>query len=149
VNESGWNPLDWDAFEQWLGRLPIDLKKGSFGKIDEYVDGIVKNAISQPEKWPAKPKGGKLPVELFQTHNYVIVRFTIPKGINPRWLHVFAAVQRLRLEGLPGDAKQYVTLPAPVSPESSRALYKEGVLQVKLLKRKVNERYEELFVRFE
>lgn len=138
-----WNPLDgW-----WVGGGAKESKQGDFRWINDYVDHVVNDALSQTGSRPPLP--GRLPVELFQTHHYVIVRFRVPDGMKARRLRVFAAPTKLRLEGLPQERKQVVELPSAVRPESARALYKNGVLQVKLAKRGRRERFEEIFIRFE
>jgi len=149
-----WNSGYWDAFRQWMtGGPPFDAANEDFRWITEYVDGVVKDALtaagSRSAKRPSRKAGQPLSYELFQTHHHLIVRFRVPERIKARRLRVFAGVQKLRVEGLPGDEAQTVELPAFVSPSSCRALFKDGVLQVKLAKRKINDRFEEVFIRFE
>lgn len=160
MDKGGWNPFDWDAFERWLGdSMPFDPRNATSKKINEYVREVVEEALSQagtPEARAGftsgmmRPPFGSvtLPTEVFQTHNHVIVRIKVVKGVKPRQLRLYAGLQRLRIDGLPESGTQYVRLPGLVHPETSRAMYRDGVLQVKLPKRKINERFEEVDVRF-
>ncbi|TLS53619.1 hypothetical protein FE782_04930 [Paenibacillus antri] len=159
MSEGQWNKESWDTFKKWMqDSLSFGAPQDDFRWVTEYVDGILKEALAAPERQQEKVSGkaprssgvGKpLSYELFQTHRHIIVRFVVPERIKPRQLRVYAAVQRLRIEGLPNGAKQTVALPALVYSDTARALFKDGVLQVKLMKRPSNERFEEVFIRFE
>jgi len=156
VADEQWNRGYWDAFRQWMNEgspFEFDAANEDFRWITDYVDGVVKDALTaagaRGAKRPPRRSGRPLTYELFQTHHHLIVRFRVPERIKARRLRVFAGVQKLRIEGLPGDAAQTVDLPAFVSPSTCRALFKDGVLQVKLTKRKINDRFEEVFIRFE
>jgi len=159
MSDGGWNKESWDTFKRWMqDHLPFGGPNDDFRWITEYVDSIVKEALAAPEKEQAKAKekgtrsatvGKPLSYELFQTHRHVIVRLIVPERMKPRRLRIFAGVQRLRIEGLPNEGKQTVELPALVYADTARALFKDGVLQVKLMKRPANDRFEEVFVRFE
>jgi len=162
MSDGGWNKESWDTFKKWMQEsLTFGAPQEDFRWVTDYVDGILKEALAAPERQQEKtkeqgsprsassPTGRPLAYELFQTHRHVIVRFVVPGRINPRRLRVFAGIQRLRIEGLPNEGKQTVALPALVYADTARALFKDGVLQVKLMKRASNDRFEEVFVRFE
>ncbi|HZG57113.1 Hsp20/alpha crystallin family protein [Paenibacillus sp.] len=155
MSDGAWNKDGWDTFRRWMNEsLPFASDGDDFRWVTDYVDSVVKEALAAPAgktagKRPPDAGGKPLSYELFQTHRHVIVRFAVPERWKPRRLRVFAGWQRLRLEGLPNGAKQVVALPALVYSDSARALYKDGVLQVKLMKRRDNERFEEVYVRYE
>ncbi|MCI3923691.1 Hsp20/alpha crystallin family protein [Paenibacillus sp. TRM 82003] len=149
MSDAKWNPSDWNPLDGLWGAGGPNPMAGTsdFRWINDYVDNIVNDALSQTGG--RRPVPGKLPVELFQTHHYVIARFRVPDSVKAHKLRVFASATKLRLEGLPKDGKQVVALPSAVRSDSAKALYKEGILQIKLLKKRMHERYEEVFVRFE
>jgi HSP20 family molecular chaperone IbpA len=165
VSDGGWNKESWDTFKKWMQEsLTFGAPQDDFRWVTDYVEGILKEALAAPERQQEKskeetasrsarsassPSGRPLVYELFQTHRHVIVRFNVPGRINPRRLRVLAGIQRLRVEGLPNDGKQTVALPSLVYADTARALFKDGVLQVKMMKRASNDRFEEVFVRFE
>ncbi len=162
MSDGGWNKESWDTFKRWMQEsLTFGAPQDDFRWVTDYVDGILKEALAAPERQQEiakakdvsraapSPSGRPLAYELFQTHRHVIVRFAVPGRINPRRLRVFAGIQRIRVEGLPSEGKQTVALPALVYGDSARALFKDGVLQVKLMKRPSNDRYDEVFIRYE
>lgn len=132
MTEPKWPPLNWNEGFHW---------------INEYVENVLKDALSSHKETNGR-SGSKLKSELFQTHHYVIVRFHVPASINGNQLRVHASRYRVKIEGLPGGEVQQVSLPALVYPETSRALYKDGILQVKLQKQKTEERFEEVDIRY-
>ena len=134
MNESKGNPLDWSGGFQW---------------INDYVDNIMKDALSAHTHARNGGANSKLlPVELFQTHYNVVARFRVPPGINEQRLKLYVSRQRIKLSGLPGGEEQQVALPVPVYPHSSKALFKDGILQVKLMKRNNEEHFEEVYIRY-
>ncbi|WP_309120451.1 Hsp20/alpha crystallin family protein [Paenibacillus sp.] len=160
MSDGQWNKESWDTFKKWMqDSLSFGAPQDDFRWVTDYVDGILKEALAAPERQQEKVSakesrsssaaGRPLSYELFQTHRHIIVRFVVPERIKARQLRVYAAVQRLRVEGLPNGGKQTVALPALVYADTARALFKDGVLQIKLMKRPSNERFEEVFVRFE
>lgn len=156
--DTGWNNGNWDVFEQWMnGNFPIGRSNIDFSWVKDMVDEVVNGALDPAVTPSVRPSGSKaskpqrrrLPFKLFQTHNHVIVRFLIRDEDQARQIRVFAGVSRLRLEGFPGNGVQLVELPALVDPRSCLSLYKDKVLQVKLQKRRTNDRFYEAFVRYE
>lgn len=148
---SGRKAFDWTEFGKWMdGQMSALPKNGGFHWISDYVDRMMKEAVSLQEQKGFRPKRPSKPLreETFETHHYVIVRLHVPVFVNERRLRVHASAQRLKIAGLPGDEEQVVALPFPVSPSSARAMYKDGILQVKLLKRKITERFEEIYIRY-
>lgn len=130
-----------------MGAAP---RSGGFAWISDYVDRMMKEAMAAQEQEGFRPKKQSKPLreETFETHHYVIVRLHVPPYVNERKLQVHASAHRLKITGLPGGAEQTVVFPLAVSPDTARALYKDGILQVKLLKRKTSERFEEIYIRY-
>jgi hypothetical protein len=83
--------------------------------------------------------------EVFETHHYVIVKLKLPQPNNPI-VHVRA--DRITIEDSPLLKKQAVRLPCLVLPHLSRASHKDGILQIKLRKRKLNKTIHEVHVRY-
>lgn len=141
--------FDWKSFEQFFGgkfpNVPID------GMNDpSWVEGLMQDVMKKafPKSVSLNSLNKSFRTEIFQTHNNVIVKVHIPDKEEARGLSAFVGVNRIRLEGLREDRKQTVKLPAHIQPESCKAVYKNGVLQMQLRKEKISERMHEVNVRY-
>ncbi|GIP38124.1 hypothetical protein J31TS4_14040 [Paenibacillus sp. J31TS4] len=129
------NLFDWKALEQWLGgQLPF-LPQGFQQQMrqgENWVESYVKNMLDNT----LNKRGGDtgLAHEQFETHSDVIVRITVPDSLSVRSLRLLCGPRQLKLEGLPSGTTQSIELPCPVLFESARAVYKRGVLQVRMPK---------------
>lgn len=142
------NHFDWSRFEQFFGgqlpSMPPDgLKNPAW--IDHVIQDVMKRAF--PGTAEVGARSPKYRSELFETHSQVLVKCHIPAK-EARALQVKAGISRVRLEGDNGEAQQTIRLPAPVEPESCRAVYRQGVLQIQLKKNRNSTRLHAVPIRF-
>jgi hypothetical protein len=138
----------WEDLERWLEgqRLPKGFERL---REPDWVEKFVRHMMIKAMPGVAASAGfGQSPAEVFETHHFVIVKFPLPADAVPERLRLLVREDRLRLEGLPGDERKTIKLPRAVRPRMSRALLREGVLQVKLRKKPVDPVYEEIPIRW-
>ncbi|WP_240417615.1 Hsp20/alpha crystallin family protein [Paenibacillus periandrae] len=109
--------------------------------VDDYVQQMLKKTM---------PVSGVLSryknkAEIFETHHYVIVKFKLPQPANPI---VKARADRVSIEDSPLVKKQNIKLPCLIIPRLSKASYKDGILQIKMRKRKINTTSYDIYVRY-
>lgn len=142
-------PFDWKAFENMFGgrfMLPdlsqIDLRDTSW--ITNYIGEILKNV--NPMQNNSAPSS-RLNAEIFQTHKSVIVRIPVPQDIDEASIRLSINKLRLRVEGLPTAKSQHtLTLPVPVIVGSSRAVIRDGVLEIRMPKDPNDRKFTKLYV---
>ncbi|MFE5319513.1 Hsp20/alpha crystallin family protein [Paenibacillus sp. NPDC056579] len=146
------NQARWEALESILGsKLPALPSKQQMEMwkdtswVGDYVEKVLEKSI--PKKW-----GGHEPnpssnhtAEVFETHNYVIVKLKMNDQANP---NVKIRTDQIKIEGLVKNKAQIIKLPCHVIPSGSRASYKDGILQIKMKKKKINKSYHEVNVRY-
>ncbi|WEG13838.1 hypothetical protein PU629_05585 [Pullulanibacillus sp. KACC 23026] len=74
-------------------------------------------------------------IEVFETHDFIVARIPVSQSQPKPKLSLDTT--RLYIKGLPGtdQADQVVSLPAPIKPKYTKAEYKSGVLEVRMLKK--------------
>jgi HSP20 family molecular chaperone IbpA len=91
-------------------------------------------------------RGVRKKAEVFETHNHVIVKISISYEANPI---VKVRTDAVKIEGMFDNKKQQlIRLPCLVVPSTARATYKEGILQIKVRKKKLNKSYREVSIRY-
>ncbi|UQZ87424.1 hypothetical protein SK3146_06721 [Paenibacillus konkukensis] len=142
------NRSRWEALESLLGtKLPalpssehMDLWKDT-SWVGDYVQNMLEKSM---------PKKGMINAfqpqeEVFQTHNYVIVKINMENNSNPI---VKIRADQVKIDGLRNNKSQIIRLPCHVIPHLSRASYKDGILQIKMRKKKISTAYHEVSVRY-
>ncbi|MEF3302025.1 Hsp20/alpha crystallin family protein [Paenibacillus sp. GYB003] len=140
--------FDWKSFEQFFGgKFPLgaDLNRDT-----AWVDRVVKDVMSKalPHPIDVGLLGKHFQTEVFETHNNVIVKIHIPDQETARRIRPYIGFNLLKLEGAADDKTQTVKLTSPIVPESCKAVYKNGVLQLHMRKMKRKEPLREVHVRF-
>jgi hypothetical protein len=111
--------------------------------VENYVQQMLQQTI--PKNRMAQTLGMRELPEVFETHHYVIIKLKLPQPNNPV---VRVRADRVTFEDLPKLKRQAVRLPCLVLPHLSRASHKDGILQLKLRKRKLNKTTHEVPVRY-
>ncbi|NHN28295.1 Hsp20/alpha crystallin family protein [Paenibacillus agricola] len=140
----------WNQLEAMLGtKLPAlptaqDMEPWQdMSWVEGYVQQMLQKTMSN-SKIPHTLGIKGLP-EVFETHHYVIIKLKLSQPNHPI-IHVRA--DRVTIEDSPQLKKQSVRLPCLVLPHHSRASHKDGILQIKLRKRKLNKTVHEIQVRY-
>lgn len=143
--------LKWDQIEKFLGqKLPFREKGQTFLDnmmwVDGYVQDILKKAMPHLEgKFSAGASGG---IDVFETHEHVIIQVKLSKEENPRAIQVFVKSHQVKISGFVSGNHQIVKLPAIVVPRTAKARYKQRLLQIQIRKRGLKENYHEAYIRF-
>jgi hypothetical protein len=145
--------FDWEAFQkQFAGNGFINdsvkemMTKGNLSWVDDYVQGIVSRTL--PKMSPQTEKTiDQLKANVFETHNFVIARIKVSKQADPRKLRFYVANNQLRVDGLAHDNNQFIQLPANVRFRESRAVFKNGIFEIRMPK-EAQKRFKEINVRY-
>jgi HSP20 family molecular chaperone IbpA len=139
-------------FSPFKGGIEKWLNQHSYvGDINKYVQDMVTQSLAhstennhiteamgifnQGEK-KQEPVNSSPHVSAFETHDHVYVRVLIKDESHLATLKVFHTSNQLIIEGLPTlDDKHVVTLPSIVKMRGAVSEYREGFLQIRLVKR--------------
>ncbi|TBL73055.1 Hsp20/alpha crystallin family protein [Paenibacillus thalictri] len=142
--------MGWGAFEKFFGgKLPFSPTGGgeNMAWVENYVKEVMKQALPSAT---AQIKSADNPIhtELFETHNSVVLKAHIPDRTMAKQVNVLVGEHQVRLENLPNKGKQTVRLNNLVNPDSCRAVYKNGILQLHMRKQTYGDYYHSVDVRF-
>jgi HSP20 family protein len=133
-----WDPFRWDTFEDLGG-----LRRSMDRVFDELLLRHPRRATTFKDWEPA--------VEMFETNNEVVVRAELP-SIDPKQVEITVTDDTITLRGetkheeeqkernyyyrelLYGAFTRTLRLPTPVKGAEAKAVYKDGVLEVKIPK---------------
>ena len=140
------NQHQWKQFEQYFGeKFPFSADKLSdLSWVEPYVQNMLSKSMAMSSFH--KNQDSLIKYETFETVTHVIVKWSISRKERARNARVFSARHHVRLTS--GPTQQIVPLPAPVIPQSGKAIYKDGVLQLYLRKDKHADPLHEVTVRF-
>ncbi|MBE1446489.1 Hsp20/alpha crystallin family protein [Paenibacillus sp. OAS669] len=143
------NQSRWEAIESLLGMklpgLPSD-KHLEMWKDTSWVEDYVKQILEKSlPKTSTLKKAANNPSEIFETHHFIIVKMKMADNANPI---VKIRTDQVKVDGISGNNPQIIRLPCPIDPRGSRASYKDGILQIKMRKKKIDQTYREISVRY-
>jgi HSP20 family protein len=133
-----WDPFRWEPFEDLGG-----LRRSMDRMFDEFLLRHPRRALIPKEWEPA--------IEMFETPHEVVVRADLP-NVDPKQVEITVADDMLTLRGETkheeeqkernyyyrelcyGAFTRTLKLPAPVKGAEAKAVYKDGVLEVKIPK---------------
>jgi HSP20 family molecular chaperone IbpA len=115
--------------------------------INQYIQGIMGNMmpsqfdgimnpgnVSQSKKQPSQ-SSNKLQSAVFETHDSIFVRLPIKDEKLLKKIEIFHTANQLMVKNIPDlEDKNTITLPAIVKKKGSTAKYKDGVLEIKMVK---------------
>jgi HSP20 family molecular chaperone IbpA len=139
--------------------MPFDSKMMENGDwVDNYVQTILKQSFSQqnennPYKRDESAKEffqtkGSIEHEIFEMHDYIIVRIPLPLEANPDGISLSLINNRLIVKGHPVKEEATINLPSVPSEKKIGAKCKNHVIEVRLRKRQ-NEPVVPIAVRFD
>lgn len=117
-------------------------------EIDQFIKGILGNVMPSQSESSINPKdivnqyrnsppqqANTLKTSAFETHDSVFVRIPIKDEAQLRELRIYHTPNQLIVENLPErDHKHSINLPAMVKKKGSSAKYRDGILEIKLIK---------------
>lgn len=148
-------PMDWSEFEKQMIKqfpfLPKDFMNGGAARNSSWVGDIVKKSIDRYLNEGLTPNvfnpfaSASLSYDLFETHRSVIIRLHIPKDVSPHKVRASVNRRKVRIE-LPSGKRQEIRLEKPVNPKRSHAVYKEGILEVRMPKIREPKSFHEVYI---
>ncbi|GAB7058127.1 MULTISPECIES: Hsp20/alpha crystallin family protein [Paenibacillus] len=151
-NNNNFFDINWKNFEQFFGgKLPFTgpMNPGKESEPMAWVENYVKNVMKQAMPNMDSPSlKHHFHTEIFDTHNNVIVKVHVPDKAQARKLRVKLNLNQVRLEGLPDNKTQTIRLASLVVPESCKAVYRNGILQLHIRKQSAENPYQEIDIRF-
>ncbi|MEC0255745.1 Hsp20/alpha crystallin family protein [Paenibacillus lautus] len=112
--------------------------------IEDYVKDTIRQATAGNEMLP---NPSTLRYEMFDTHNFLVVKCYVPKRVHPENLGIKLNRTQIIIHGLPKDQSQTIVLPVPILPAQSIATYKQPTLQIKMPKMSIG-RFHDVNIRF-
>lgn len=117
-------------------------------EIDQFIKGIMGNVMSsqsggtmnsQDTVNPNRPQpfqqANGLNSTAFETHDSVFVRIPLEDESLLRKIRIYHTANQLLLEDIPNQGNKHsIPLPAMVKKKGSSAKYKDGILEIKLIK---------------
>ncbi|WP_134700088.1 Hsp20/alpha crystallin family protein [Ammoniphilus sp. YIM 78166] len=147
--ESSWKNFE-ELFKNNFPNMQPMSGASDVGSIEQYIkntmDSVFKNGFAQGNGFSNVGPG--LRSDVMDTLHHVIAKVYIPEGVDPYQLMVFVNNQSIKLGGFPDQQKHVVKLPFPVVPRNSKAVFKDGILQVRMKKLAMEDQYHEVNVDF-
>ena len=144
------NTFDWNNFNKLFQQF---FPQGNMNELGtgldlSWVNKHIEETLNQslPNK-DAKDKPAYYNSEIVDIHNYIIVKIKVSES-QARSLAAAVSSTQLKLLGDTSKPQQVIQLPAFVKPDSGKAIYKNGVLEIRLLKREKAERFSDIDIHF-
>ncbi|XEC93961.1 Hsp20/alpha crystallin family protein [Paenibacillus tarimensis] len=142
----------WKQFEEFFGMkfpFPDNSPPTDLSWVEQYVQDAINKTMSQSMAgFNQQTSSAPLRHETFETVNHVIVKVHVSGKERAKNMKLLAGIHQLRVEEGVGVQKLNIPLPAEVIPESCKAVYKNGILQLHLKKQQVDDYFHEVNIRF-
>jgi HSP20 family molecular chaperone IbpA len=145
--------LNWDQVENFIGqKLPGHAKEKAQSFVDNmswvenYVQEMLKKTMPTMDLGISSKDG--VSIEVFETHEHVIAQVKLSKEEDARAIQIFVKSHQIKLTGFLNGKPRMIKLPHMVLPRTTRARYKQRILQIKVRKRGLKEGYHEAYIRF-
>ncbi len=143
--------FDWGPFKEMLGGMlppaqsdnPQDLSW-----VESYVQQTLRSAFHKPEVRTKSAASPSLQSEVFETHNYILVKIKLPGSTHIDNVRVMVSSTQLKLTIIGVDEPHLISLPKAVLSKSGKASYKDDVLQIRLRKQSGRKSFVEIPIRF-
>lgn len=153
-NQENKNPyrMDWEGFQDHFKnnnftRFPNqDEWLKNFSWIEDYVQGILQSSIPNREARTKQAPTSKPHTELFDTHDFMIVKIKTLDGQQPSQVKAHLAVNQLKIEGFTTEPL-HISLPEQGRAQGSKAYFKGDTLEIRIPKES-NVAYNEIYVRY-
>jgi HSP20 family molecular chaperone IbpA len=139
ATQNGFNPFNsWqNPFQQGFPFNSEQLQKQINDTISSYMPDFLKaNAASNaaPTTNPQQQTHSHK-IDVFETHDFVVARIAVSE--NQPKPKLTLDTYRLYVKGMHGQEKETISvpLPSPIKPKYTKADYKSGVLEVRMLKK--------------
>jgi HSP20 family molecular chaperone IbpA len=128
-------------------QFPFNMAKGGLKSLDKYMDQIFSQAMPNANGQPLFNSGqDSVKSEVFETHHWMFVRIKVPNRAIASKLRISLGVNQVRVSGLTKEIET-IGLPATARLEGARAIYKDGILEIRIPK-DLNEQFHEVNIQF-
>jgi HSP20 family protein len=102
----------------------------------QWLERVVQDALT-----PSTVSNNKQPYPhtQFETHKSVIIRIRLPRSIHPELLRLYVGASTLRIEGFPNQYEKKVRLPCEVKRNGIRSIFKDDILEIRMVKKELFE----------
>ncbi|HZG56060.1 Hsp20/alpha crystallin family protein [Paenibacillus sp.] len=121
----------WKSFESVVRRKLASLERSREAGGEYEWDRLVRECLSALETHRASGYTW----DCFETFRSVIVRVTLPAGLEDKLPKLYVNERTLTLCGIPGKLDETIELPASVVPKKPRAAYANGIVEIRLRKK--------------
>lgn len=144
MDKSKTNPFNWENFENFFGANPVNASFGGLdiSKLQDYIQKQLSRTFEDTKYVKAKED-----YELFETHDRIITRLRMPEEVDMGWLKVYSDTHRVKVVGQNLVDQALISLPNKVRISGSKALFKDNVLEIHMLK-EAYEDFQEIPVKF-
>lgn len=98
-------------------------------------------------KEPEKKPYGSFESDVFETHDYVIVRIKVPHNVNPKGIKVRATPSRLYIKISNYSQEEVILLPTDVDKSDVKAAYADNVLEI-IIPKEREDNHQEIHIQF-
>lgn len=147
--------MDWDEFEKYMVKQFPFLTGGQWKTLGEQLDPVedyFKNVMKRFFKIPSyrhpyfNPfKNGGIDYDMFETHRSIFVQCRLPKETSPHDMNFSVNKRRLKIKH--ADKTQDILLSCDVDPSRSKATFKDGMLEIRLPKKRSPAPYHDIVIR--
>lgn len=136
---------------QYLEQMSSSSDTGNYSELRNYIDTAIRQTVNQSfgkslnysmdqpttNRQKKKNPGRKIKtensderVEIFEAHDYIIVRVGVPDNVHERNIQVHVSTNKIFIKwGLPG-LEEVIQLPADVEKEGIKAVIKNRILEI-------------------
>jgi HSP20 family molecular chaperone IbpA len=155
----------WKLAKQFLGgSFPFsDMNKLSTlmddpGWLDRLIEDTIEQAVPQEMKQSSNKtrasadKSQRAYIntqDIMETHRSLIIQMKLPSKTDPYRIRLYVAPLSVRIEGLPGDEKRKIELPREIELIGIRSSYKDHTLEIRLPKRRTNQKERQISIDIE
>ncbi|HET7627332.1 MAG TPA: Hsp20/alpha crystallin family protein [Bacillales bacterium] len=111
--------------------------------VKDYVNDVMKQAM--PDSFNNDFRHAGVNSDVFETHHSMIARLKLPDDIRPENITVHFLPNELKIDGL--REPHVIRLPVNGSFKGSKAVYQNGVLEIRVPKR-TGERYQQIPIEY-
>ncbi len=150
--KNAFNLEQWKHFEKTFGeKFPFPTEKlNDLSWIEGYVQDVLQKSAPGMAESGVKGlpvKAARYRTETFETISQILVKIRVADPKEAESLHVQAGVTKLLIDSMRMEQAMTIKLPAPIVPQHTKAIYKDGILHVYMRKKKMNEELHEVYIR--
>ncbi|MCH5584638.1 Hsp20/alpha crystallin family protein [Shimazuella sp. AN120528] len=148
MQEKNFGSFNWDEFIksfQQSASSPNTTFEMDFSKVEDFISKSM-NDMFKANTSMGQFNSTSSKREVFETHDYMIVKLPIPENINPRDVSVFLDTNILMISGLGKDMEK-ITLPMNGSFTGCQGYVKNGIMEIRVPKNE-KKNFREIMIKY-